>query len=294
LSTSIYSIQSSSEAEIFFCKQSEVLKKNKNLTKFDFGINFEIPKISKSDLDFLDKNGYLIIEDAVPDSFCETVLQIIMELSAKEKNSAKGGYFYGLGKSQRIYNLLGKNKIFWAALRHPLILDLMDHFFARDTLHDLYYLTSYHANILNPGAEHQILHVDAAVPEPLPPWTIRANSNILLQDYTCENGATQCVPGSHLLLRKPTPRDLETSSLHTLVAKKGSLLVWHGNLWHRSGENISNQSRVALLGTFCASHFREMCLEENPYLNYDADTAKSFPNDLKNLMGWNHGIKNYA
>lgn len=288
------SINSPKDIENFFSVESTKFKNYRNTVPLEFGINFQLPTISQSDLDFLDENGYLIVNNAVPESFCDLVLEVIMGLSEIEKNSDKGGYFYGLGKSQRIYNLLGKNKIFWTALQHPTILQLMDHFFARETLHDLYYLTSYHANILNPGAESQILHVDAAVPEPLPPWTIRANSNILLQDYTTENGATEIVPGSHLLHRKPTQGDLESSVVKPIVAKKGSIIVWHGNLWHRSGENTSDKSRVALLGTFCASHFREMCLEENPYLNYDQDTSNSFPNNLKNLMGWHHGIKNYA
>lgn len=268
-------------------------KKNKNLDNY-FGKNFTIPKIQTGDFEFLDKNGFLIIPNAVPIDLCDAINKRIYELAEAEKNSDKGGYIYGLGNSQRIYHLMGKDKLFWKAISHPLILELMDHFFERDTLHDRYYLTSYHANILNPGAEPQILHVDAAVPEPLPPWIIRANSNILLQDYTKENGATEIVAGSHLFNRKPTMEDIKSFPLQTLEGKKGSLVVWHGHLWHRSGENKSKSPRSALLGTFCASHFREMCLEENPYLNYNQLTIQSLPSEIKNLMGWHHGSKNYA
>ncbi len=281
--------------ENYFKKEAAkiILDKYKNLSNY-FGDAFILPKIQPKDYDFLDKNGYLVIPDAVPNDFCDLVNKRINELAESERNSDKGGYIYGLGNSQRIYHLLGKDKLFWKAISHPLILELMDHFFQRDTLHDRYYLTSYHANILNPGAEPQILHVDAAVPEPLPPWIIRANSNILLQDYTLENGATEVVAGSHLLNRKPTKQDMLDFPLKKLVGKKGSLIVWHGHLWHRSGENKSTLPRTALLGTFCASHFREMCLEENPYLNYDQLTIESIPSDIKNLMGWYHGAKKYT
>lgn len=281
--------------ETYFKNEASKIKseKNKELTHY-FGNNFTIPKIQPHDFDFLNKNGYLIIPDAVPNDFCDLINKRVFELAEAERSSDKGGYIYGLGNSQRIYHLMGKDRLFWKAISHPLILELMDHFFERDTLHDRYYLTSYHANILNPGAEPQILHVDAAVPEPLPPWIIRANSNILLQDYTLENGATEVVPGSHLLNRKPTKQDVLDFPTQTLIGKKGSLVVWHGHLWHRSGENKSNNSRVALLGTFCASHFREMCLEENPYLNYSQLTIESIPPDIKNLMGWYHGSKKYT
>jgi hypothetical protein len=256
--------------------------------------DFSIPKLSINDLNFLDNNGYLIVENAIPFYFCDVLFEKIMELCEQEKLSHKGGYFYGLGNSQRIYHLLGKDPLFCKAIEHPTIIQSMDHFFSRDTLHDLYYITSYHANVLGPGAEAQILHVDAAVPEPLPPWTIRANSNLILQDYTFENGATQIVPGSHKFCRKPKPADLKNPNLLTLEAKKGSLVLWHGNLWHRSGSNISNETRVALLGTFCASFFREMCMEENPYLHYSLSEIESMPGTIKNLLGWNHGLKEYS
>jgi hypothetical protein len=283
------------DIENHFNHQSELIKSRKISHSHQyFGETFYIPKIQTQDLEFLSKNGYLVIPNAVPEEFCDQLYKRIFELAEAERNSDKGGYIYGLGNSQRIYHLIAKDKLFWKALTHPLILELMDYFFERDTLHDRYYLTSYHANILNPGAEPQILHVDAAVPEPLPQWIVRANSNILLQDYTSENGATEIVPGSHLFNRKPTREDIEKFPLHSIEAKKGSLIVWHGHLWHRSGKNSSKLPRAALLGTFCASHFREMCLEENPYLNYNPLTIESLPSDIKNIMGWSHGAKNYT
>ena len=287
-------LQSISDVENFFINSANNLKDEKSKKNNFFNDGFHLPKITLDDYQFLDKNGYLIIPNVIPEDYCDALSEKIIELARYERNTNGGGYIYGLGKSQRIYHLIGKDPIFWKSLRHPLILELMDHFFKRDTLHDLYYLTSYHANILNPGAEPQILHVDAAVPEPLPPWTIRANSNILLQDYTKENGATEIVPGSHLFLRKPKLNEIEGTALHSLEAKKGSLIVWHGHLWHRSGENKSKDSRIALLATFCASHFREMCLEENPYLTYGPNTIENLSPEIKNLLGWYHGKKDYT
>lgn len=287
-------LQSTSEIEDHFINIANNLKAEKSLKNNFFNTSFILPKITPENYQFLDQNGYLIIPNAVPEDFCDTLFEKINELARYERSTNGGGYLYGLGKSQRIYHLIGKDPIFWKSLRHPLILELMDHLFKRDTLHDLYYLTSYHANILNPGAEPQILHVDAAVPEPLPPWIIRANSNLLLQDYTKENGATEIVPGSHLFMRKPNRNDLEKNLLHSIEAKKGSLIVWHGHLWHRSGENKSHDSRIALLATFCASHFREMCLEENPYLTYGPNTIENLSPEIKALMGWYHGKKDYT
>ena len=46
----------------------------------------------------------------------------------------------------------------------------------------------------------QAIHVDAAVPDPLPPWIIRTNVNFILQDYTMRMVHLVC--RSHKLCRR--------------------------------------------------------------------------------------------
>lgn len=255
-----------------------------------------MPSISRHDLDFLDENGYLIVENAIPINLCDYLFDRLMMLAKLEEESSKGGYFYGSGRMQRVYGLLGKDEVFQELLMHPLCHYVMSHMFQRNTYHDKYYLTSFHGNILRPGAESQIWHIDANVPEPIPPWIIRSNSNYVIQDLTDSNGATEVVPGSHKLKRKPTTVEAEGHGLEIkkMCAPKGSLIFWHGHLWHRSGENRSSSNRPALLAAYAASFFREVCMEENPYLYASNNTSSSFSPALKRLLGWEHGSKNYA
>ena len=171
----------------------------------------------------------------------------------------------------------------------------MNHLFFRETFHEKYYLTSFHANIIGSQEESNIWHIDANVPDPIPPWIIRANSNIIVHEYNANNGATQIIPGSHKWLRKPNMNEIRDDHLEMIdiIAPKGSIVFWHGHLWHRSGKNNSSNPRLALLGAYSASFFREVCLEENAYLNLNINQIQTLSPKLKKILGWDHGSKFY-
>ncbi len=255
-----------------------------------------MPVITESDWSFLEEWGYLVVENALSLDLCDQLNERLDALARFESSSKRGGYFYGSGLMQRVYQLLGKDEVFRELLLHPICDQVMSKMFFRPTYHDKYYLTSFHGNILQPGAEPQIWHVDANVPEPLPSWIIRSNSNYVIQDYTNENGATEIVPGSHKFLRKPNKGEAESHEYKRIqmCAPKGSLIFWHGHLWHRSGANRSAINRAALLATYTASFFREVCMEENPYLYFNTNTAERLSQPLKRLLGWEHGAKDYG
>lgn len=249
------------------------------------------------DYDFLDKHGYLIIPNALDLSMCDEINELTVQIAEYERDVIGKGYVYGSGKMQRIYSLISKHKKFQELLVNPIVHAVMSHMFHRQTFHEKYYLTSFHANILEQGTENQIWHIDANVPEPIPPWIIRSNSNYITQDYTIDTGATEIIPGSHLWCNKPSKLQAEAGikgvDTKYIEAPKGSLAFWHGHLWHRSGRNVTPKKRVALLGAYAASHFREVCLEENPYLNFDQNQISDMKDDLKKLLGWDHGSKYY-
>ena len=154
-----------------------------------FTEHFTVKDLSKEQCEFFDDNGYLIVNNAISAELCKILANEIAKLAKTEANNGEA-YFYGSGRAQRIYHLINKSPIFQSVILHPVIAGLNEHAFSRETLHDKYFLSSFHANILGAGAEAQVIHVDAAVPDPLPPWIIRTNVNFILQDYTKENGAT--------------------------------------------------------------------------------------------------------
>ncbi len=243
--------------------------------------------------EFFKKNGYCIFKNVFSKNDAIKYKEEIYRIAEKERKSS-AAYLYGFNNSlQRVYNLINKTKEFDYLVNNPLITSIMDDLFDRDTMHQKYVIASWHGNIINPGGAAQVVHVDSAVPEPLPEWIIRANVNYIVEDYTIENGATRCLPGSHLFLKKPNAKEIDKykDKFVDLVAPAGSVVIWHGHLWHCSGENQSNKPRVGLLGCYAATHLLEMCLEENHPLVVTNSRRSDMDGDLRKLFSLEHGIK---
>ena len=245
---------------------------------------------------FFNDNGYVVIPDVMTSSECDDYRKTVINI-AKDEKLNNNAYFYGFNnKFQRIYNLVNKSQKLGELLTLPIVNNIMNDLFDRDTLHDKYTLSSWHANIVPSKGEEQKFHIDSAVPAPLPPWIIRANINFVVEEYNENNGATMCLPGSHKFLRKPSAMDEKKyqNKLIKMTAPKGSIVIWTGHLWHKSGKNNTNNKRVALLACFAASHLIEMALEENHQLIIDSENLNYLSDDLKRLLLFSHGFKQGA
>ncbi len=54
----------------------------------------------------------------------------------------------------------------------------------------------------------------------------------------------------------------------------GSVLVWHGSLWHGGGANTTSYRRVGIAMNYCAGYIRQ---QENQQLGLRVDTVERFP-----------------
>jgi len=120
---------------------------------------------------------------------------------------------------------------------HPTVLEIVSHLLGEN-----FYLAN---NVCmmwcQPGAPGGGLHSDWPlhhVPQPWPRWPFLVQTMWMLTDFTHENGATRIVPGSHLAGHPPTP-NLKYAHEMPAVGKRGSVLIWHGALWHRNGPNTT-------------------------------------------------------
>jgi ectoine hydroxylase-related dioxygenase (phytanoyl-CoA dioxygenase family) len=102
-----------------------------------------------------------------------------------------------------------------------------------------------------------------------------------LTDFTEANGATRIVPGSHRWHDCPDP----TASIDSVPAtmKRGSVLIWHGSLWHGGGANTTRERRVGVAMNYCAGFLRQ---QENQQLGVPQDVARGFSTRLKRLVGY--------
>jgi ectoine hydroxylase-related dioxygenase (phytanoyl-CoA dioxygenase family) len=231
------------------------------------------------------EKGYVIIEGVLSPEEVSTVRGIVMELADWERRKGTA-FLYGEGNSlQRIWNLLNKHEVFRELIQQPLILEMMAHLFDNN-----YVLRSWTANIVGGGGKAGGLHIDTPLPEPIPPYILEANTMWLLDDYTETNGATMCLPGSHLLVYKPREEDQERTDLIKMLAPAGSVVLTHGSLWHKSGTNQTDRERVVLLGSFAAGYSRYLSTQEEYQLILDQEVLDQASPALKEMIGIGRGI----
>ena len=124
-----------------------------------------------------------------------------------------------------------------------------------------YTLSTLTSNIIEPGAPDGGYHVDSVLgtmPEPLPSFPVVANSLWLLDDFTPENGGTRYVPGIHRQGVKPPPGTTHHPDEVRLSARKGSVFLFNGAVWHSAGANRTDRARIALICFCCRSFIKPM------------------------------------
>lgn len=110
-----------------------------------------------------------------------------------------------------------------------------------------------------PGQGAQGLHSDWP-PRALGQPTETVSALWMLDDFTGEpraNGATRVVPGTHLVPASPPRAFAQPQRRHPdeelVLGRAGSLLVFHGHLWHSGTRNRSSAPRRAVQVQMVAS-----------------------------------------
>ena len=146
-----------------------------------------------------------------------------------------------------LYHLLFEDEIFEQWLMNETILCLSSYF-----LNNQAQLSSMSSFIKWKGANYKDsmgLHADTQ-PSPngkLPSeWVDACNSVLCLTEYTKDDGALAVVPESHKFARQPTLEDYNENEVIPIEAPAGSLIFWHGNLWHGAFPKLTDGLRVNL------------------------------------------------
>jgi ectoine hydroxylase-related dioxygenase (phytanoyl-CoA dioxygenase family) len=181
-------------------------------------------------------------------------------------------------KTRRLFNLLARDPLFARVPLHEAVLPVVERVLDPECL-----LSSLTAIRMDPGETAQPLHADdGSVPLPKPHVPITCTAIWALSDFTEENGGTRVVPGSHRADHSPRrgERDLESRAT---VMPAGSVLIYHGSLWHGGGANASRERRLAIICNYCAGWLRQ---EECQLLALPREQVERFPPRLQALVGY--------
>ena len=231
---------------------------------------------AKAHLDRIERDGFTIVENAFSKDDAGALLDDLARLERELDIQFASNDFEGRC-TRRVYNLLVHGALYEAIPVHPNVLPIVDGVLDPGCL-----VSSLSSIAIHPGETAQPIHADdQLVPLPKPHVPIVCNTMWALTDFTEENGATRILPGTHKSERSPDYGGAYDSIAAEMA--QGSVLIWHGSLWHGGGANRSAAVRVGIAMNYCAGWIRQ---QENQQLGIPTEIARRFGPRLRELVGY--------
>ncbi|XDA97263.1 phytanoyl-CoA dioxygenase family protein [Sulfitobacter sp. LCG007] len=217
--------------------------------------------LSKRDREIYEKNGYLMVEDAVTPDQLARLREITRDLIEASRGVSESNAVYDLDTGHSADNpRLTRIKVphrqhpyYWEILRNSRMTEVMHALLGPDTT----ILTS-KLNTKAPGGGAAVeWHQD---------WHFYPHTNddllafgLMLEDVDADNGPLMVVPGSHrgpILSHHvdgvfagaidPDDPQFEKDRIVTLTGRAGSMTVHHTRILHGSAPNVSDRPRYIL------------------------------------------------
>jgi len=224
----------------------------------------------------MERDGYVILEGVIDDALRLELLEAIDALVDRLAVTPSDNDFEGR-HTRRVYNLLARGDVFARVPVHRAVLPVVEGVLDRGCL-----VSSLSSIDIGPGETAQPIHADdQLMPLAKPHAPTVCNTMWALTDFTEANGATRIIPGTHVSDASPNFGQHYDSIPAEMPA--GSVLVWHGSLWHGGGANATDERRVGLAMNYCAGWVRQ---QENQQLGIPLDTVRRFEPRLQELCGF--------
>jgi ectoine hydroxylase-related dioxygenase (phytanoyl-CoA dioxygenase family) len=238
-------------------------------------------------LQALDAQGYTVI----PDFLTAAQLQRVRDGLAPHLSSHAGRNNFEGFRTERVYTLVGRGRVFEEIAEDARVLALLD-----ALLSPGYLLTASQAICIYPGETPQPVHYDDVFyPIARPRASISISTIVAVDAFTVENGCTEVIAGSHRWsdadiagaydghdVDAPTPPEL-VRQLVPAVMPAGACIVFQGTLLHRGGANRSQSPRLAFSNQYCQPWART---QENFFLGLPPTLVAGMSARLQALLGY--------
>ena len=209
----------------------------------------------------LDEKGYVMFRGLIDPAWVKE-MQDRFEFLFKQEGDRAGTEVHQEKGTRRLSDLMNKGEMFDGVYMHPKILAGMYHIIGRD-----FKMSAMNGRDSLKGQGLQPLHEDwndfnendGAMREPNDPFHV-ANSLVMLDDFTEDNGPTRVVPGTHKMKAPqfyledqmaPHPDEIK------VLGKAGDAIVFNSHLWHGGTINKSGAKRRVLHPYYVAREYTQ-------------------------------------
>ena len=239
-----------------------IVKNQKDISTAEQAIVEDV--LSEEDLAFWDKNGYVVVKNAISKSECEATQQAIWEFLGMNPNQKET--WYKQHEEQRGLMLTFSN--------HPTLNKNRQSLRIQKAYQQLYATTKIYKTIdkvsFNPPENDYFrfsgssLHWDVSLKLPIP---FGLQGLLYLTDCDEKEGAFHCVAGFHrniegwlsVLLPNENPRKvaLETLKPIPVIGNAGDFIIWHQALPHCATPNHGSTPRMVQYLTYLPDNYKQ-------------------------------------
>lgn len=224
----------------------------------------------------LRRDGYAVLRSALAPSQIEA---LAAELSPRFRRTPFAEGLFSGARTKRFHGLLKRSRGAAALVMHERILEIAGEILLPWC--DRLQLNLTQAIELHPGAPAQIPHRDQDM------WGAEKGRtefllNVMwpLTPFSPENGGTIVWPGSHL---RQEERILPAGDSVSPELVPGDALMFLGSTLHGAGANRTLAPRRGIIVSYCLGWLKPY---ENMWLTYPPDIARTFPEGLRDLVGY--------
>ncbi len=234
-------------------------------------------------------DGGCIYDSLLPEELCDELMADFgPHIDAAPWNNAgandqklEGEVFFGL-QTKRFHGLPSMSARCAEVIAHPLLNTLAESLLGRGERCRSVRVSTLELMVLGNGQANQMLHRD------FDSWqyyqrdrSLNAlfSANIAMCDFTTTNGATVVVPGSH---RWPDGREAKADETCLATMKKGSALLYSGDVVHGGGSNTEDHIRTGLYIGYIPSWLTGL---ENHLISNDPSVLDQFDEKVQKLLG---------
>ncbi|PZR22241.1 MAG: phytanoyl-CoA dioxygenase [Flavobacterium psychrophilum] len=220
--------------------------------------------LSEEDLNFWDKNGYVIVRNAVSKEDCLATQQAIWDFLGASANDVSSWYKpheqqKGLMLNFSDHQTLNKNR------QSEKIRKAYEQLYKSDAIYKIIDKVSFNPpetdNYRFMGSK---LHWDVSLKTPIP---LALQGLLYLTDCGPEDGAFHCVPGFHTTIESwlgeigsdenPREKALQTLTPIPVIANAGDFIIWDNRLPHCASANYGKLPRMVQYLTYLPNNYRE-------------------------------------
>ena len=234
-----------------------------------------------------EKNGLIILKKVLKKTDVNLYKKKIFTIFEKiqKKNKILNNKTIDINaEAQAVHNLHNKDIIFLKLLSNKKVLSIVEKLLKASTYLNSEDIICQKSFARNPSfkKKKQILHTDSRFISSTKPLTI--NVFWLLDNFTKFNGPLRYIPRSHKYLKFPK-NNKKYKNEKIVIAEKGDVLIFDGNLWHGNIKKLKNFDRWVLAFRYAPWFYRPAFRNE---YNTPSEIYNKLSNKEKTLLGFKH------